>query len=53
MFLTLLAPGALAPVGTVPYIKVGGVWLTATSYIKVGGAWVTNSPYVKVSGTWL
>lgn len=44
---------ALAPVGTISYVKVGGVWLTATAYIKVGGAWVTNSPYVKVSGTWL
>ena len=44
---------ALAPVGTIPYVKVGGVWLTATAYIKVSGNWVTNTPLVKVSGAWL
>ena len=44
---------ALAPVGTIPYVKVGGAWLTATAYIKVGGNWVTNTPFVKVSGAWI
>ena len=53
MLLMLFAPQALAPVGTIPYVKVGGAWLTATAYIKVGGNWVTNTPFVKVSGAWL
>lgn len=43
---------ALAPVATIAYIKVGGVWQTATPYIKVGGAWQLAQPRIKVGGTW-
>ena len=43
---------ALAPVGTIPYVKVGGVWLTATAYIKVGGVWKLATPFTRQLGTW-
>jgi hypothetical protein len=43
---------ALAPVGTIPYVKVGGAWLTATAYIKVGGTWRLAQPSIKVGGAW-
>lgn len=35
MFLTMLAPGALAPVGTVPYIEFGGALVTNLPDVKV------------------
>lgn len=43
---------ALAPVGTIAYIKVSGVWQLATPYIKVGGAWQLAQPYIKAAGAW-
>jgi hypothetical protein len=45
--------GAPPPVaGSQFYIKVAGVWKTATAYIKVAGVWKTATPYIKVTGTW-
>jgi hypothetical protein len=52
MFLTLFAPQAIAPVGTLAYIKVLGVWQTATPYIKVGGTWQPAQPFWKDGGVW-
>ena len=52
MFLTLFSPQGIAPVGTVAYIKVSGVWQVATPYIKVGGAWQLAQPYIKDAGVW-
>ena len=52
MFLTLFAPQAILPVGTIAYIKVGGVWQTATPYIKVSGTWQLAQPYIKAAGAW-
>lgn len=34
------------------WIKVGGVWKTATPWINVGGVWKQSSPFIKNSGTW-
>jgi hypothetical protein len=45
--------GAPPPVaGSQFYIKVAGVWKTATAYIKVAGVWKVADPYIKVTGTW-
>lgn len=52
MLLTLFAPQGIAPVGTIAYIKVSGVWQTATPYIKVGGTWQLAQPYIKAAGSW-
>lgn len=50
--LGLLPLVALAPVGTIAYIKVSGAWLLATPYIKVGGTWELAQPYIKAAGAW-
>jgi hypothetical protein len=51
-FLTLLQSGGAAPAGTTAYIKVSGVWQTATVYYKVSGVWQTATSFIKVTGTW-
>ena len=43
---------AIIPAGTLAYIKIGGVWMSATPYIKVSGAWQLAQPYLKDGGTW-
>ena len=43
---------AIIPAGTVAYIKIGGVWLSATPYIKDGGIWKLAAPHIKETGAW-
>ena len=43
---------AIIPAGTVAYIKVGGVWMSATPYIKDAGVWKLAQPYFKHTGAW-
>lgn len=37
---------------TVCWIKVAGVWKTATPHLKVSGVWKTSTPFIKISGVW-
>ena len=45
-------PLEFIPAGTLAYIKIGGVWMSATPYIKVSGAWQLARPYFKDTGVW-
>lgn len=45
-------PLEFIPAGTLAYIKIGGVWLSATPYIKVSGTWQLAQPYIKAAGAW-
>jgi len=40
------------PPTTLAWLKVGGVWKTATVHIKVSGVWKTATPKIKVGGVW-
>lgn len=44
-------PSTSSP-SSIMWIKVGGVWKTATPWINVGGVWKQSSPFIKNSGTW-
>lgn len=37
---------------TIVWIKVSGVWKTATVFIKVSGVWKQTTPFVNISGQW-
>jgi hypothetical protein len=52
MLLTLLSNQGAAPINTVVWLKVAGVWKQSTAFLKVTGTWKTTTPYIKVSGTW-
>ncbi len=52
MFLTLLSSSGAPPVGTQAFIKVSGVWQTASVFIKVAGVWQPATPFWKDGGTW-
>lgn len=34
------------------FVKISGVWKTATAFVKIGGVWKAATPGVKVSGVW-
>lgn len=42
----------ISAVVTQAWIKIAGVWKTATVWIKVAGTWKTATPKINVSGTW-
>lgn len=42
----------LPPASSQFYIKVAGVWKTATAFIKVSGVWKVADPYIKDAGVW-
>lgn len=42
----------LAATALSTYVKVGGVWKTATAFVKISGVWKAATPGVKVSGVW-
>ena len=53
MFLTLLSSsGGSPPLGTLAFIKVSGVWQTASVFIKVAGVWQPAQPFWKSGGNW-
>lgn len=45
-------PLEFIPAGTLSYIKIGGVWMSATPYIKDSGTWRLAQPYFKDGGDW-
>jgi hypothetical protein len=49
--LPLEAPPA-PPSGTQAFIRVSGVWQTASVFIKVAGVWQPAQPFWKDSGAW-
>jgi hypothetical protein len=34
------------------YVKISGVWKSATAFVKISGVWKAATPGVKVSGVW-
>lgn len=52
MLLTLLSNQGAAPINTIVWLKVSGVWKQTTVYLKVTGTWKNTTPYIKVSGNW-
>jgi hypothetical protein len=52
MLLTLLAPAAAPPTGTIVWLRVSGTWKTTTPYTRIAGTWRVATPYTRIAGTW-
>jgi hypothetical protein len=52
MLLTLLSNQGAAPLGTIVWINVSGVWRAAILNNNVLATWKQDKTFIKVSGTW-
>lgn len=52
MLLTLLSNQGAAPLGTIVWINVSGVWRAGMLNNNVLATWKQDKTFIKVSGTW-